>query len=250
MEERTIEILSDEETGGTIKRTYMVLTVDEEYAFAKFWMDILCERFIQTKEDFLNFLLKTFYRKAMGKDFTREELQEWIVYVDLYSSQIKTQPSKWITKPSKTSMYPPNSKTTPEERKEWYNKTISGIWWETWQHHPIREHNIIDIFPGKGMDEVYIASQVKKEREYWERLFEEAKYIQGWDFEPILKATKEMFIEQGKSIDGDDIETFHALVEYGNTVCGCVKAHYKWDMKQIMIDVSDFCPRGKLIYPD
>lgn len=244
MEVYTSKII-DEDTGEPIR--YVKLTVEEEYAFAKYWCDLLCERALQSKFQTIDFLIHTFIRKADGNNFTVEEMERFVAIDSAFDHVIKTPIPKLILKPTKTAMYPPPSKKTPEERREWYNRTISRIWWEAWKDHPVRKTGHINIFPGKGMDEYYITEQVKKERRYWEQVFLDAKELEGWDIEPVVKAAKEA---RADDIAGYDIDAFHAIRKMGNDICSLVKSEYGWDMEQVLIASSDVEPRGELIYPD
>lgn len=157
---------ADEETPEI---EFWLLSLDEEYAIAKWVMDVLCLHWIDTRKEFQRFLTGLIYRKSMGKDFTNEHFEKLADYIDRYGENLPPFP---VPKDNgKYIVYPLKFKGDNAAGLVWYQDTISRAWYESWDANPLmRKRAGMEVFPGWEPDEQYRETQKELERKFWEEV--------------------------------------------------------------------------------
>jgi hypothetical protein len=156
-----------------ISVSFVCLSVEEEYAMSKWYMEVLCLPWLDTKPEFQKFIEQTFWRKCHGKDFTKEQAEQLCDYNERYSEILPAFPklrnnNKCIT-PHK---YHTNCvELNRTERKEYIVWVIKNAWKETWDGHAdIKTKTKFNVFPGEEPNEEFIAKQKQLEVDFWQEV--------------------------------------------------------------------------------
>lgn len=153
--------------------SYVCFSVEEEYAMAKWYMDVLCLPWIDTKPEFQKFIEQTFWRKCQGKDFTVEQAERLCDYNERYADLLPVFPrlrnnDKHIVPPKTHASGAELSKT---ERKDHIVWVIKNAWKEVWDnHHHIKTKTKFNVFPGEEPNDEFIAKQKKLEEDFWQEV--------------------------------------------------------------------------------
>lgn len=156
-----------------IEVSFVCFSVEEEYAMAKWYMDVLCLPWIDTKPEFQKFMEQTFWRKCHGKDFTTEQAEQICEYNERYFDLLPDFPklrnnNKHIIPPKKHANGIELNKT---ERKDHITWVIKNAWKEVWDKHPhIKTKTKFDIFPGDEPNDEFINKQKQLEEDFWQEV--------------------------------------------------------------------------------
>lgn len=156
-----------DETDQTI--SFVKLSVEEEYAMARWVMDVLCLPWIDTREEFQRFLESIFWRKSRGRDLTVEQAELLCDYYERYQELLpnfpKLKDGRCIQPPSQ---HKDGSPLTSEERLDFFQWTIRNAWKEVWSIHPhIKTRTKFSIFPDEEPTEDWILKQQNMEKDFW-----------------------------------------------------------------------------------
>ena len=151
---------------------YWLLSVDEEYAMARWVMDVLCLQWIDTKPAFQRFMFGLFIRKAEGKDFATNHFSKLADYMDRKIGPNTDETYRDLLPPLPDLKENGKSIVVPDDRRNdyqnWYRNTIRRAWHETWDIHPhMRSRAGVLVFPGEAPDESFQKLQRGREAAFW-----------------------------------------------------------------------------------
>jgi len=157
--------------GSTL--SFVCFTADEEYAMAKWYMDVLCLPWLDTREEFQKFIEQTFWRKCRGKDFTLEQAAKLCDYNERYTDILPSFPKlknngKHITAPN---IHNDGIEYSVAEKVEYIEWIIKNAWKETWDNHPdIKAKTRFKVFPGEQPTDEFVGKQKQLEDEFWDEV--------------------------------------------------------------------------------
>ena len=115
---------------------YIKFTYEEEMEFAKWVMDVLCLRWIQTQPEFSKLLSKIYLRKCKGKDLSSEDFAELLKFEARYNDDLPDIP---LFDENSGSINPPyknrHGKLTKKDRENYMIHEKVRAWREAWQAH-------------------------------------------------------------------------------------------------------------------
>lgn len=159
---------------------YAKLSSDEEYALAKWVMDVLCLRWVDSKDQFHKLLQRIYWKKCQGYDLS---FADFIGLWQCYERYRDALPEFPKLKDDKKYIYSPKElqgrKLDDDEREVYVRREISRAWYETWQNHPKIQKRVegcatFEGFVAEDVPEAHVERQKRLEMEFWER----ADYIQ------------------------------------------------------------------------